>query len=447
MAPFFARITGKDRAASVSKGSQQSSEDGHTSHSALSTTNNFSAAPSQNHAPRVVLNEDNDDDEPETNTQRTTTNGYGLASARSSVDRRQPPAPIAAPTSNSRLQVDNDYEIMTPTATHPGPKGFAAGPPPGLVIEDPDGHGVSEISNALSSRNSSVASLVLNRKESAASLRNPADGPGPGRRSRRGSAASSEGSVHRSNTNQTVTQASPTLPNGNATIGRSSSMLAGGLLAAPTIDSDNVSIRSGVSTSGKKKRIWSSKKQSAGGIAGALAQSGMSLAYPGAGSGMPASPPLRPQPGSPPKVPRRGSSRGHVPRTSIDSVLHPRRTSVSSPPRVSDEHEVYPEDSDDVYESPDAFSFDDDDIPVTGFAVASSKRNADFHELFPDIEDEDYLIEGTLSLSRCFSQKLTSPWSQIMAVLCSAISSFKGGCTSLRIIYASTPIFSDGSRT
>lgn len=35
-----------------------------------------------------------------------------------------------------------------------------------------------------------------------------------------------------------------------------------------------------------------------------------------------------------------------------------------------------------------------DDMPVTGFAVASNKRNADFHELFPNIPEGDYLIEG-----------------------------------------------------
>ncbi|KAJ7122965.1 hypothetical protein C8R44DRAFT_876157 [Mycena epipterygia] len=35
----------------------------------------------------------------------------------------------------------------------------------------------------------------------------------------------------------------------------------------------------------------------------------------------------------------------------------------------------------------------EDDIPVTGFAVASNKRNADFHELFPGIPDGDYLID------------------------------------------------------
>ncbi|WRT63770.1 uncharacterized protein IL334_000695 [Kwoniella shivajii] len=34
-----------------------------------------------------------------------------------------------------------------------------------------------------------------------------------------------------------------------------------------------------------------------------------------------------------------------------------------------------------------------DDLPVTGFAVASNKRNADFHALFPSIDDGDYLIE------------------------------------------------------
>ncbi|KAJ7753719.1 GRAM-domain-containing protein [Mycena metata] len=34
-----------------------------------------------------------------------------------------------------------------------------------------------------------------------------------------------------------------------------------------------------------------------------------------------------------------------------------------------------------------------EDIPVTGFAVASNKRNADFHDLFPDIPEGDYLID------------------------------------------------------
>jgi hypothetical protein len=57
------------------------------------------------------------------------------------------------------------------------------------------------------------------------------------------------------------------------------------------------------------------------------------------------------------------------------------------------------EDGDDDSGSGDDDDDDDDlnlhqDIPVTGFAVASNKRNADFHELFSNIPEGDYLIEG-----------------------------------------------------
>ncbi|KAH6916641.1 hypothetical protein BKA70DRAFT_1250141 [Coprinopsis sp. MPI-PUGE-AT-0042] len=41
----------------------------------------------------------------------------------------------------------------------------------------------------------------------------------------------------------------------------------------------------------------------------------------------------------------------------------------------------------------DGLDLGDDDMPVTGFAVASNKRNADFHELFPTVPEGDYLIE------------------------------------------------------
>ncbi|KAJ3771404.1 hypothetical protein FB446DRAFT_789628 [Lentinula raphanica] len=40
-----------------------------------------------------------------------------------------------------------------------------------------------------------------------------------------------------------------------------------------------------------------------------------------------------------------------------------------------------------------ASAIDAHDMPVTGFAVASSRRNADFHELFRNIPEGDYLIE------------------------------------------------------
>lgn len=44
-------------------------------------------------------------------------------------------------------------------------------------------------------------------------------------------------------------------------------------------------------------------------------------------------------------------------------------------------------------ESDDELDLNEENIPVTGFAVASNKRNADFHELFPNIPEGDYLIE------------------------------------------------------
>lgn len=44
--------------------------------------------------------------------------------------------------------------------------------------------------------------------------------------------------------------------------------------------------------------------------------------------------------------------------------------------------------------SSDSLGIGEEDIPVTGFAVASNKRNADFHELFPTVPEGDYLIEG-----------------------------------------------------
>ncbi|KAF8893695.1 hypothetical protein CPB84DRAFT_1682834 [Gymnopilus junonius] len=52
------------------------------------------------------------------------------------------------------------------------------------------------------------------------------------------------------------------------------------------------------------------------------------------------------------------------------------------------------EDEEDESEDEDESDLDlAEDIPVTGFAVASNKRNADFHELFPTVPEGDYLIE------------------------------------------------------
>jgi len=58
------------------------------------------------------------------------------------------------------------------------------------------------------------------------------------------------------------------------------------------------------------------------------------------------------------------------------------------------------DDSDDSgSEGSSILDIDEEDIPVTGFAVASNKRNADFHDLFPSIPEGDYLIEGSLFIS------------------------------------------------
>ena len=58
------------------------------------------------------------------------------------------------------------------------------------------------------------------------------------------------------------------------------------------------------------------------------------------------------------------------------------------------------EDSD--YDSNDGLDFGDDDIPITGFAVATMKRNQEFHDLFPTIPTDDYLIDG-VSFACCSS--------------------------------------------
>lgn len=42
----------------------------------------------------------------------------------------------------------------------------------------------------------------------------------------------------------------------------------------------------------------------------------------------------------------------------------------------------------------DDLNLDADDIPVTGFAVASNMRNQEFHKMFQGIPEGDYLIEG-----------------------------------------------------
>jgi hypothetical protein len=129
----------------------------------------------------------------------------------------------------------------------------------------------------------------------------------------------------------------------------------------------------------KKDKPWrkpsvASKKRPTG-IASAIAASGMTLAHHATPQSVPPIPRMPTMNSSPPAAQRQ---RSRQPSASISA------------------NGGNDDDSDEGYESPDALSFNDEDIPITGFAVASSKRNVDFHELFPDVPEGDYLIEGEI---------------------------------------------------
>lgn len=439
MPAFFSRFSGKDRnstspqpsAAEVFKAQHMSGMPGSPeSSSTLTSSTSSSQIPSPassrlntstsstTTAPKLVLTAASpiqDDTSPSTlttpseNNNPTTTTTDGNSG---SVKKKHTLANIPIPPStinSATIQSDADLsDLATPIASQNGHKIIPLVAPE-LVVQSEDSSTTHqpEAQGVSSSRHSSLASLSLRRKGSKAAIKDSTgtmpSSQGEQSQSRRGSVASSEaGSLSRNDTLTPSAHAVLVPPEGagagesgntSVSLGRTPSAPASGLLSAPTFDGDNVSIRS---ASGRKRRLWSNstgnekkKTMPTGGIAGALAQSGMSLA------GM-ASPPL-PQ-SSPPR--RTASKSGHVPRTSIDSVLNPRRGSVTAgnyhhSQHVSQSADEYnpAEDDDDVYDSPDALSFDDD-MPVTGFAVASSRRNQDFHELFPNIEPGDYLIEG-----------------------------------------------------
>lgn len=121
--------------------------------------------------------------------------------------------------------------------------------------------------------------------------------------------------------------------------------------------------------------------------------------------------------GSPPRSPKGsliGHARGKSSEFSPNSTKSKRspsgrsgagRASVSV--QSDNASEYYPDDRPDYYSGLDESSDEDEcsetesmldemeDMPVTGFAVASNKRNADFHELFANVPEGDYLIEGT----------------------------------------------------
>ncbi|KAG8920318.1 hypothetical protein FRC01_000826 [Tulasnella sp. 417] len=164
------------------------------------------------------------------------------------------------------------------------------------------------------------------------------------------------------------------------------------LSVAPTSDDGASDTASIISASGKRrKRLWKksstssfrgdSKKGGGSALGAALAASGMSLAH------ATAAPTTTQAPLVSPERLRQDTQKVKEPTrsfTALSNNFKPRRGSGDTD---MDSEGAYDSDSQ------SGLSFNDRDIPITGFAVASSKRNSDFHDLFPDVPDGDYLIE------------------------------------------------------
>lgn len=269
----------------------------------------------------------------------------------------------------------------------------------------------------------------MRKQPSAASL----TAPPPAARSRRGSVASSDAGSTRG---RVATQVPSPLPLVESPTSEKP------LFASPRSSTDAARSPTRSTKSKQKSRTgWRSRgaSGSAGGIAGALAHSGMSLAHP-------INPNLiaPPAPPVPSKQPTRAST--GIPRSPSDTSLAygggGTLSKTTSRTRSRGGHES--SDSD-AYDSEDALSFGPDEIPITGFAVASSKRNADFHELFPNVPDGDYLIEGEPSTPRYENFNLAL--GQIMGVRCSVRSSSKAGFIYPRTTCALTQTSLAGSQT
>lgn len=190
------------------------------------------------------------------------------------------------------------------------------------------------------------------------------------------------------------------IPSANAALSPSLSVLSSSSLAPHGIkDSDTVSITSSVSVN--KKMPWrrgsggsSKKRKPTAGLAGAIAASGLMMANPVGSQSLvqfmppvPNSPP-RSQPQSP-----RPSLQGNRSRV-VSNGSRVRSRAGSSSVNMVEEQGVNGDQTDASSDSYEDGLDIDEEIPVTGFAVASNKRNADFHEMFPQVPEGDYLIEG-----------------------------------------------------
>ena len=206
---------------------------------------------------------------------------------------------------------------------------------------------------------------------------------------------------------------------------------AGGLVESPTTatpqkaesheflsfasDADVTSLKSAKSSGSKKKKksgpgwrrpsVTTPHKQTS--IASAIAAPGLAMAN--ATSRVPIIPPVPPLPQAPKNVVGQNKPKANDGTTpSVDRTKHVASSSVHSMPgtvEISDRQISLSKSdlSERHYQTESASSSDggsesddelEEEIPVTGFAVASNKRNTDFHELFPSIPEGDYLIEG-----------------------------------------------------
>ncbi|GJE89647.1 GRAM domain-containing protein [Phanerochaete sordida] len=132
-----------------------------------------------------------------------------------------------------------------------------------------------------------------------------------------------------------------------------------------------------------------SPKRKNTGLAGALAASGLAMANPAVSMPQitPAELIVRDQ--------RSNTVSSHRSRGSVDRTRSParsRQASLSYPQSELSDRDSFVSGLEGSDEDDD-LDLDADDIPVTGFAVASARRNQEFHEMFPAVPEGDYLIE------------------------------------------------------
>ena len=177
------------------------------------------------------------------------------------------------------------------------------------------------------------------------------------------------------------------------------------------------------------------------GLASALAASGMGIAPPPSmlvsPTGGLAPPALQKKPSNLSSSNLTTNGRTSPERT---RVVRSRARSESNNSRQGNDNSD--SDDSDGYDSGDALSFNDDEIPITGFAVATMKRNQEFHELFPAVPADDYLIDGAW----CTERYVSHPNIRLKTTDAhySEIYSYKADYTSPKTTFASMQTFSAG---